>query len=588
MPSEQRCRRPKIRVGAVAGHVSTPSVGDRDARDDETEHRVLLQREWPGPLCLYDKQRLQGIVPTTMTRSGGRGPVRPGRGSRGQGMRCFVLYLGETLTKGIAIVSKHPRLAALAAGMAAAALVTACGGGSSSGSAVQPPPPPPPARVAETIVYRIEGLRAIGDDGSGARTIDASNVDDFQVSPDGEHVAYNVRGGSRALWVAPLQGGAPLNVSRNVDDEDGITWFDWSPHSTQLVYAAALDTQTPAGEFVGEIYVVDRDGANERRINGSVGNPPTVELDFPDWSSDGAWILQQVFALPLPGGTGERLRRGLNLHGVAGPNSVRLETTNPSSNSTPFEIEWSPNGALLAYNRLAARGRDLLILDLDSGGQWVTLVAGNLLTWGPTWRWAPDGTRLAYQERQSSQPGVRLRVANSPASSSSSIVVVSLVNQGEHIVNFQWSPNGSDIAYVKRTNEGRSLWIADRTGQGPDRRIGGSLLHGGAPRIQWSPDSARIAYVGRADPQRGRDDLFVAAVDGSSLVRIEQGLANFEAVNFAWSRDGQRLAFTVGALRESNFDPEQAIALFSARFDGTDVRELARSSTPGTLRFAYR
>jgi Tol biopolymer transport system component len=486
-------------------------------------------------------------------------------------------------------MSTHPRLPALAAGMVLAAVLTACGGGgSSSGSPGQPPPPPPPPpRVAETIVYNDpQGLRMIRDDGSGARTIDASNVEDFLISPNGEYVAYSVQGGSRALWVAPLQVGAPLHVSRNVDDPDGITWFDWSPDSTQLVYAAALDTRTAAEALVGEIYVVGRDGANERRINGSVGNPPAVELDFPDWSPDGAWILQQVFDLPT--GSGSRTRRGLNLHDtrVAGPNSVRL-ATHPFDSSTPFQTQWSPNGALLAYNRAQGQDRDLLVLDPASGGPPVTLVAGNQQQPGPTWRWSPDGTRLAYlEQRTGGQPGLRLREAL-PGSSTQSTVIVSLVNQGEQIVNFLWSPDGTDLAFVKQTNEGRGLWIADRTGQRPHRRIGGAL-YDGPPGFAWSPDSARIAYVGRADPQRGRDDLYVAAVDGSSVVRIEQGLANFEAVNFAWSRDGQRLAFTVGALRESNLDPEQAIALFSARPDGTGVRELARYSSPGSYEFAYR
>jgi len=96
-------------------------------------------------------------------------------------------------------------------------------------------------------------------------------------SPDGSRIAFTSDfGGSYQVWVMGSDGSVqqPLtSVSRNFAP-------DWSPDGSQIVFHS--DRDDPERDE-GSIYVMDADGAGERRLVDDSGVNPK-------WSRDGRWI----------------------------------------------------------------------------------------------------------------------------------------------------------------------------------------------------------------------------------------------------------------------------------------------------------
>ncbi|MEQ9316138.1 MAG: hypothetical protein RLN72_09800 [Henriciella sp.] len=193
-------------------------------------------------------------------------------------------------------------------------------------------------------------LYAVEDDGTQRRTLTDALADTkrdlipFEVSPDARWVGViGAPDGSNQLYVASVDTGSAARVNR-VETSGGVTTtvksFDWSPDSNQLVFAADLDNRTPRpnglGGFANEIFIIDRDGGNELKINGTIGAGPSVEMQNPQWSPAGTHILQEV----TPFGAG--LPRFLNIYnaGAGTPNSTRVV------NAASFlqDVTWAPNG----------------------------------------------------------------------------------------------------------------------------------------------------------------------------------------------------------------------------------------------------
>ncbi len=108
----------------------------------------------------------------------------------------------------------------------------------------------------------------------------------------------------------------------------------------------------------------------------------------------------------------------------------------------------------------------------------------------------------------------------------------------------QISPDGSRIAYVRRSNDimadrARStIWLIDtRTGEEVPL-AGGPQADVFAPR--WSPDGSRIAYV---STEGGSAQLWVRWMKDGTAMRLT-GLPHSPS-NITWAQDGRSLAYTM-------------------------------------------
>lgn len=487
-------------------------------------------------------------------------------------------------------------------------LLAACGGGGGGGGSDTGGPPPPPSRIAQTIVYSAgDGvatngeteLYAVSDDGQDRRFLSADMtiseralVEQVAVSPDGQWIAYvsDQFSGQNwgSLYVVPVDGSAlPLRLSRQIHN-NGVTnnrpvqSFQWSPDSTRLVYSSNQDAPVDSF-FANEIFLVNRDGSNERKINGTIRDPAIVEITNPQWSPDGRFIVQEVSSYSY----GIRQNtHGLNIYDttITTPNSRRLFVPRvPSETTIIRNVRWSPDSRRISYmaDQQIANVYRVYTIDVVNGDNTQVSEYGDF---NSDSRWSPDGATLAYLDHPSAPFPADLVV--SAASPGAGDTVLAFLSPNERVVrDYEWSPDGQQIAYT--SDEGTQgtfeLYVVNADGSGGPTKINGALAAGGDVfDFAWSPDGSRVAYL--ADQTTDSFvHLYVSRVDGSGNAAISTALNGEEVQDFDWSADSRRIAFSTGPEGRTPV-PDK---LYSANIDGSDRRQLNVSTDVGPLWFAY-
>jgi hypothetical protein len=140
---------------------------------------------------------------------------------------------------------------------------------------------------------------------------------------------------------------------------------------------------------------------------------------------------------------------------------------------------------------------------------------------------------------------------------------------GGNVVHFEISLDQQYVAYLadEDNDEVFELFVTDSDG-GEVRKISALATAGGdvTSDFIWAPDSSRIAY--RAD-QRSDEvfELFTNMPDGSDNTHVSGDMAvggNVIFENFAWSPDGERIAY------RANQFTEGVLELFTSDASGTD------------------
>lgn len=113
----------------------------------------------------------------------------------------------------------------------------------------------------------------------------------------------------------------------------------------------------------------------------------------------------------------------------------------------------------------------------------------------------------------------------------------------EYATDPQVSPNGRQVAYVRRSNDimtdntRSNIWIANADGS-DHRPLFSSQDNFSSPR--WSPDGSRIAYL--SNLERGQQ-LYVRWMDTGQTALLTN--IQLSASNLSWSADGETIAFTM-------------------------------------------
>lgn len=152
------------------------------------------------------------------------------------------------------------------------------------------------------------------------------------------------------------------DVARIADDPDRCEGSpSWSPDGGRLTYAAHRIRDNRS-----EIYVVDTDGENRRRL---------TEGDQPTWSPDGSRIAfvrdEELFVFELDGSRTTRI--------TAGPDRAP---------------DWSPDGELIVFERNLARNGLGSIFVVRPDGTGEQRLTPRPFDASPAW--SPDGTKIAF------------------------------------------------------------------------------------------------------------------------------------------------------------------------------------------------
>ncbi|HEY7185293.1 MAG TPA: LpqB family beta-propeller domain-containing protein [Vicinamibacterales bacterium] len=375
------------------------------------------------------------------------------------------------------------------------------------------------------------------------------------ISPDGKMVAFvAVADGRRQIWIRLLNGGAPLQVTR--DDYDHLQ-PRWTPDSSALIYYVPPDS--PGDE--GALWEVSALGGLPRPITSALGGGDishdgrriallrvhegrvalvTIARDgsdprpvasvprghvwrSPRWSRDDQWLAFQgrgltvwdevLWIAPARGGETRRLARAPFMRGVC----------------------WLTDGSGLVYSSSAGSSLpypptfNLRVVSAD-GEVDSQITSGDVSYADPDLH---ESGRLAVCRVRSESDIWKYPVGGSPLENTTNAERVT--RQTGQVQTPSVSPDGSEVVYLSDNGGHANLWIArtdgTRTRQITFERDPSVMI--GVPR--WSPAGNAIVYiVSKEHPQ-----VWVIRPDGrGARMLVDRGVFAY------WSVDGRWLYYT--------------------------------------------
>ncbi len=312
-----------------------------------------------------------------------------------------------------------------------------------------------------------------------------------------------------------------------------------SPNGSRIAYVEELRSNDLA------IVTVALDGTDKRRLT-PIGAKESLNSN-PVWSPDGLQIAFTSDArLMVMDADGSNLR-------MLAP-SVGLEERPAGRGQPPA---WSPDGSRIAFVGAAAdydEGYEFTLYTVQPDGEELVAIGKLALNWA--WWWSPDGSRLALLAAEIGEAGERGEVLYTVQPDGSDLARI-----GEGFVQPAWSPNGAWLAFVQKSAEESSVYIARHDGS--DVR---QVARGYGGPISWSLDGTELFIEGLA---------YAVRSDGSGLRQlVPGGIGGL----FAWSPDASRLAVFTGIS-----DDFQQEVVFTLSRDATEKRVLVRGNHSGLV-----
>ena len=247
--------------------------------------------------------------------------------------------------------------------------------------------------------------------------------------------------------------------------------------------------------------------------------------------------------------------------------------------------KWSPDGSRLAYKveKVDAKGRrtgeeELWVLDVAGMGSPHQLTDSE--TRVDNYQWSLGGESIAYTEPVYDDNGDWLQKHELTVVDMETFVgrhlTADLTPDGKFYNGYSWLSGGKNIGYavVVRDETGEEireeLWVADT--DGTNRRLVTDRL--ADVRVKTAPGGDIMAYateVRDADGIWVSEELWVAGVDGSRPRRLADGLPNVYWLKM--SPDGEKIAYWVGLWDDSGRRAGQEWRL--ADINGSPSRLLA-------------
>lgn len=234
--------------------------------------------------------------------------------------------------------------------------------------------------------------------------------------------------------------------------------------------------------------------------------------------------------------------------------------------SANYIPSWSPDGSLVAFTIVNLKHADgsydagaaTYVVRTDGSELWRVTETTEWYEEDYTPSFSPDGTRLLYTTSRhppAKQPDAR-RSFEIETSALDGSDRRRLTNHRDDDTSPAWSPDGRHIAFSRGSGDSSGIYVMAADGSDRRQLVGYSSLNpvNGITRPQegpvWSPNGRTLAFVvleilGSSSNQA----LYTVNADGSGLKSLfyphPYGVVITSAP--AWSPDGERLAFLLGA-----------------------------------------
>ena len=280
----------------------------------------------------------------------------------------------------------------------------------------------------------------------------------------------------------------------------------------------------------GNVYFMDRDGANSAAITSDAALRPSADVRkayaFPSWSHDNQRVA-------FVGVSSENDGTAI-LYTAAVKDAKPLQLFR-SEHEFPFYLSWSPDSKRIAFLTQGEQDLSLNYASAD-GAENKTLDKGNPYYFS----WSPDSqsliTHVGGSRRQSADAFIGLQ------SLSGSTDAKHLSIAPANFLAPAWSPSGRDVLTALMGNSAANDTLVVSDGQGENQRT--LLKFSGNIAFSWSPDGKSIAYINtQGSGSNVKAELHRIKPDGSG----DQLLSDESPIAFFWSPDGARIAYLVRA-----------------------------------------
>jgi tricorn protease len=376
-----------------------------------------------------------------------------------------------------------------------------------------------------------------------------------RISANGEWIVYEC---GPDLWVVSTrEGNTPRKLAIEVHADEKVNTektFTFTRGATE--FAPSPDEQHIAFVIRGELFLMPRTGGKATRLTDN----PAYDHEL-TWSPDGKKI---IFLSDRDGRQEDFYVLGSDPPdmklGAAHRFKVRRLT---EADGAKGHARYSPDGRRISF----IRAGKLWVMNADGTDQKILVDQTQVFDQ----EWSPDGKYLAFA-RLNGSLGSEVYLIPSGSGQARNVTRYATFNG-----DISWSRSAKHLAFISQRRQRYGVWVLDlqkpaAKGAPASSAVDWDDIHlrvhqpspAGAFSAVISPDGKRVAFRSYGP---GGDDLWVAATDGSSQVRITHG--NLQPQQIYWSRYLPLLYFLdgEGAMRVARvgFGNEQLAIPFRAK-----------------------